>query len=335
MHKRDVAWLRPPSHPSGRGERPTRRCENGASPAGHETGSGNIWDTRFYYGSTALTAGDAAAPLYSYLFESDNDKTMTVAYTVGPSGNLISQRRSGSTYYHLYDQLGSTRKLLDSNQGTTDSYSYYAFGEARTSSGSTTNPFNFVGRLGYYSDASSSLQYLRGRYYAPGYGRFGSVDPIGRGELRYAYVGNRVLVASDPSGLISFWACYTACIAYHDCYAQPWPWSFFCASRCQRACTWHRPYPRPGLGRTPNVCNPCHGDYDCTGCNEAHQTWCTGNAPFNIVCHDLATACEQLCCADMPDNTVRDRYTQAQCLMSCWGHWGYWPPPRVPGVPGG
>ena len=129
---------------------------------------------------------------------------MTVAYTVGPRGNLISQRRSGSTYYHLYDQLGSTRKLLDSNQGTTDSYSYYAFGEVRTSSGSTTNPFRFVGRLGYYSDASTPFQYLRARYYGPGYGRFWSADRYrGLPAPRYLYVANRPVVGVDPLGLWS------------------------------------------------------------------------------------------------------------------------------------
>ena len=107
---------------------------------------------------------------------------MTVAYTVGVVGNLISQRRSGATSYHLYDQLGSTRKLVDSSQATTDSYAYYAFGEVRTSSGSTTNPFKFVGELGYYDDPSSSLQYLRARYYAPALGRFTASAPRGRGE---------------------------------------------------------------------------------------------------------------------------------------------------------
>jgi len=160
--------------------------------AGHDSGQGNVWDTRFYY--------DVGAPLYAYLFESDNDKTMTVAYTVGPSGNLISQRRSGSTYYHLYDRLGSTRKLLDSSQATTDSYSYYAFGEVRTSSGSTTNPFKFVGRLGYYDDPSTDFQYLRARYYAPGYGRFVSMDTVTRSRGGYVYTRSHPVAAGDPSG---------------------------------------------------------------------------------------------------------------------------------------
>ena len=161
--------------------------------AGHDSGQGNVWDTRFYY--------DVGAPLYAYLFESDNDKTMTVAYTVGPSGNLISQRRSGSTYYHLYDRLGSTRQLLNSNQTTTDTYSYYAFGDVRTSSGSTTNAFKFVGRLGYYDDRSTDFQYLRARYYAPASGRFGSRDPLGYGPNAYGYARGAAAGYVDPEGL--------------------------------------------------------------------------------------------------------------------------------------
>jgi len=160
--------------------------------AGHDSGQGNVWDTRFYY--------DTGAPLYSYLFESDNAKNMTGAYTIDPAGGLISQRRGGSTYYHLYDQLGSTRLLTDASQTVTDTYDYYAFGEVQSSSGSTTNPFKFVGRLGYYDDPSADLQYLRARYYAPAYGRFLSADPVGSAQPGYAYCRNGPSVRIDPSG---------------------------------------------------------------------------------------------------------------------------------------
>ena len=170
--------------------------------AGHDSGQGNVWDTRFYY--------DTGAPLYAYLFESDNDKNMTVAYTTDPYGNLISQRRSSATYYHLYDQLGSTRKLLDSSQATTDSYSYYAFGEIRSCSGSTANPFKFVGCLGYYDDPSTDFQYLRARYYGPAYGRFASRDRLGPMHSAYAYAANSPTAFVDPYGL---WASRERCDA--------------------------------------------------------------------------------------------------------------------------
>jgi len=159
--------------------------------AGHDSGQGTVWDTRFYYYT--------GAGLYSYLFESDNAKNMTVAYTTDLGGHLVSQRRGGASYYHLYDRLGSTRQLLETKQTVTDAYSYYAFGEMRSSSGSTTNALKFVGRLGYYDNAGTDLQYLRARYYAPGYGRFLSADP-GESRPQYAYVDNVAPRLTDPSG---------------------------------------------------------------------------------------------------------------------------------------
>jgi RHS repeat-associated protein len=240
--------------------------------SGHDSGQGNVWDTRFYY--------DVGAPLYAYLFESDNDKTMTVAYTVGPSGNLISQRRSGSTYYHLYDRLGSTRKLLDSSQATTDSYSYYAFGEVRSSSGSTTNPFKFVGRLGYYDDPSTDFQYLRARYYAPVYGRFWSVDRAGEPQPGYVYAENQAVVARDPGGLHGFRACYQPCVDV--CVAQGGNW-YWCGLRCEAVCAFHRHRPRPALppGVQQHCCqNLCHDGQPyfksgnaCQHCSEELANW--------------------------------------------------------------
>jgi RHS repeat-associated protein len=173
--------------------------------SGHDSGQGNVWETRFYY--------DTAAPLYSYLFESDNDKTMTVAYTTDPGARLISQRRGGATYYHLYDRLGSTRQLLNSNQTTTDTYSYYAFGDVRSSSGSTSNPFKFVGQLGYYDDPLTEFQYLRARYYAPPYGRFMNPDAVTRDQTQYAYGSVPPTVGVDPSG------------AFTICMATTWSWA--------------------------------------------------------------------------------------------------------------
>jgi RHS repeat-associated protein len=159
--------------------------------SGHDSGQGNVWDTRFYY--------DAALPLYSYLFESDDAKNMTVAYTIGPAGNLVSHRRSNATYYHHFDALGSTRLLTDASQGVTDTYDYYAFGEIQSSTGSTPNPFKFVGQLGYYDDPATEFQYLRARYYAPAVGRFTSADPIDS-LPGYGYVGNAPASQSDPNG---------------------------------------------------------------------------------------------------------------------------------------
>jgi RHS repeat-associated protein len=278
--------------------------------AGHDSGQGNVWDSRFYY--------DVGTSPYAYLFESDNDKTMTAAYTSDPYGSLVSQRRGGSTYYHLYDQLGSTRQLLNSNQATTDSYSYYAFGEVRSSSGSTTNPFNFVGRLGYYDDPSTDFQYLRARYYGPGYGRFLSVDPTERAGTRYLYVANRVLGARDPSGRKICWIW-----PFLPWFPLPIPWPVRCPP-VQPAPTpapvgpppdgsqpldpnWPYPWPPIHRGLDPRCQHPSHQQSDCqqycqTGasCEDCCRVWCFHYKPPPVPpCDDMVhQECISLCIVD-------------------------------------
>jgi RHS repeat-associated protein len=118
---------------------------------------------------------------------------------------LISASIGGSNWYYLYDGLGSTRQLLDSSQNVTDTYAYEAFGNVMASTGSTPNPYKYVGSLGYYA-TGSSLQHLGARYYLPEVGRFMSQDPLGIGHP-YSYCDSHPLVFVDPHGLESyFWA---------------------------------------------------------------------------------------------------------------------------------
>ena len=85
------------------------------------------------------------------LLETDNsnvDAGCLYAGAQGAMGSLISQRRSGATSFHLYDALGSTDRLTDSSQNTSISYLYRAFGEQSVLSGSSPNPFTWVGQAG-------------------------------------------------------------------------------------------------------------------------------------------------------------------------------------------
>jgi len=137
------------------------------------------------------------------LLETDGNGNTQVTYTQTPDiyGQIVSQRRGNSTSFYHHDALGSTLALTDGNEAITDTYRFYAFGETLTSSGSTINPYQYVGNLGYYNEAALSLQYLRARYYQPTTGRFVSVDPIRDGVNWYVYVSNRPLTMADPSGL--------------------------------------------------------------------------------------------------------------------------------------
>jgi RHS repeat-associated protein len=149
--------------------------------------------------------------LENVLEETDGNDATQAVYTLGLAqfGDLVSQRRGGATRFFHFDALGSTDRLSDVNGTVTDSYLYKAFGIVATSSGSTTNPFRFVGRQGYYWDMDLSTYWLRARIYDPVTGRWFSEDPIGTqlGDANlYRYVGNNPENHLDPSGLkVELW----------------------------------------------------------------------------------------------------------------------------------
>ena len=68
----------------------------------------------------------------------------------------------------------------------------------------TVNPFRWVGRYGYYQDASTGLVYVRARMYQPTVARWCSVDPIKHldGLNTFRFAKNRPNKTIDPSGLM-------------------------------------------------------------------------------------------------------------------------------------
>jgi RHS repeat-associated protein len=116
----------------------------------------------------------------AYLMEKDGAGNTTAVYTQQPVpyGRLISQRRGGVTSYHHYDALGSTRALTNAAQTVTDTNLYDAWGVNVASTGSTANPFKWLGAVGYYFDAVLGDYYVRARNYSPRLGRWTSADPL-------------------------------------------------------------------------------------------------------------------------------------------------------------
>ena len=99
----------------------------------------------------------------------------------------------------LYDEIGSARGLVDANGAVTDTYDMDTFGTARSSTGSTPNPYRYGAAWGYMTDPSGFLQ-LGARYYWPEVGRFVSQDPIGAEANAYGYGANNPATYVDPSG---------------------------------------------------------------------------------------------------------------------------------------
>ena len=101
--------------------------------------------------------------------ELDGSGAVQVTYTNEPQqyGGVISQRRGTTTSTYHADALGSTRALSDSSGSVTDTYLNDAWGNSVASTGTTVNPFKWVGQYGYYTDSSTGQVYVRARMYQP------------------------------------------------------------------------------------------------------------------------------------------------------------------------
>ena len=127
-----------------------------------------------------------------------------------PNGALIARVVGSSldattTRYYHFDALGSTRKLTDKDGVVTDTYTYDAWGNT-THSGSTEQPYQYVGQLGYYThwqDEHLDLLQLGVRFYDPQTGRFTQRDPARYEPNLYGYGRNCPTALVDPSGLMS------------------------------------------------------------------------------------------------------------------------------------
>ena len=137
---------------------------------------------------------------FDILFETDKNQKILKSYTHGSSIDEILTS-NGNTY--LMDGLGSTTSLHNSQGQSKASYSYGAFGELRSKTGSVDNDFLYTGRQ---LDEETDLYYYRNRYYDPPTGRFITKDPIGlQGGINpYIYVYNNPINLIDPYGLYSW-----------------------------------------------------------------------------------------------------------------------------------
>ena len=119
--------------------------------------------------------------------------------------DLISQRQvsSGTVSYYGYDGHGSTRFLLNTSGGITDTYAYDAFGTIITNTGTTLNNYLYAGQQ---FDSDLGLYYNRARYLNTGTGRFFTADSYnGNNEdplslHKYLYGADNPVNGIDPSG---------------------------------------------------------------------------------------------------------------------------------------
>ncbi|HWP32102.1 MAG TPA: RHS repeat-associated core domain-containing protein [Fimbriimonadales bacterium] len=151
---------------------------------------------------------------------------------------LISMNRGGAKRYFHFDGIGSTVVLTDFDMNVTDMYVWSAFGVLKSSSGTSVNPFRYVGQWGYYDDGArgsqSGLLRVGMRYYSPNHGRFWSLDSL-FGQNRYLYAGSNPVNAIDPTGeapILLWILCALACGLLLNSIIAEWD---YCDDQCERS----------------------------------------------------------------------------------------------------
>ncbi|MDD4476287.1 MAG: AHH domain-containing protein [Eubacteriales bacterium] len=163
-----------------------------------------IGDSRTYY------VTDGSKILYEYQQNYPSYTTTNQKYYYyDDNGYLIGFRYNGVDYYYGRNVQGDIIRIYDSTGTAIVYYSYDAWGNILTMTGSlastvgTANPFRY---RGYYYDSETGFYYLNSRYYDPQTGRFINADSIlgANGDIQgynlFAYCSNNPVNITDPSG---------------------------------------------------------------------------------------------------------------------------------------
>ena len=121
-----------------------------------------------------------------------------VATTYSRGLSLISRDDGTAKEYYHFNPHGDVVNLTNASGATIATYTYDAFGNITSQTGSSTNNFKYCGE---WSDPDTGLLYLRARWYDSSVGAFINEDPIRSGLNWYLYCGGNPLNRRDPSGL--------------------------------------------------------------------------------------------------------------------------------------
>ncbi|MEW8050593.1 MAG: RHS repeat-associated core domain-containing protein, partial [Candidatus Thiodiazotropha sp.] len=145
----------------------------------------------------------------SVLIQTDDTGTTLAKYDYGPDRLLsLEQATEGEQFYH-FDALGSVVNLSRPDGSLQARYQYDAWGNERSSTGSSWNRFAFTG---HEKDEETGLYYFKARFYDPQLGRFLSQD---------RYLGE----TNTPPSLHRYLYAYSNPTVYVDLYgyeATPW-----------------------------------------------------------------------------------------------------------------
>lgn len=148
--------------------------------------------TKFFYQGTSNLV----------TYEADGSGNLLKSYAYSSVGLPLTMTTwsggIGTTYYYHENGRGDVVALTDASGTTVGQYSYDAWGNILTSTGSmaSVNPYRYAG---YRFDSAVWMYYLNARYYKPDIMRFISEDPIDGTNL-YVYADDNPVNKVDPDG---------------------------------------------------------------------------------------------------------------------------------------
>ena len=139
--------------------------------------------------------------------------TNVTYYLYDENGAAIGFEYNGTPYYYLKNIQGDVLSIVDNSGAIVVSYTYNAWGEIISTTGTLANTIGAVNKLryrSYYYDTETGFYYLQSRYYDPVVKRFISPDSTDYltangdfdGYNLYAYCMNNPVNYSDHAGSV-------------------------------------------------------------------------------------------------------------------------------------
>lgn len=147
--------------------------------------------------------------------------TETLIYYIYDALGISGMRYNDQNYYYLKNTLGDIIGIKDETGAQVATYTYDAWGNIVSKSGSMAdiNPFRY---RGYYYDNETGFYYLQTRYYDPSIRQFINADnyellpilsqTIGQLNL-FAYANNNPIMLTDETGESVTLAYFIGCVA--------------------------------------------------------------------------------------------------------------------------
>ena len=190
----------------------TMSWKNGRELASMSKGS-TTWN--FTYNADGIrTKRTNGTTTYHYVYNGDKLSYLQLGndelyFSYDASGNPMTVEYNGTTYYYVTNIQGDVIAILNSSGTAVVEYTYDAWGNIFSTTGSmatTLGKYNPLRYRGYVYDEEYGLYYLQSRYYNPEVGRFLNTDnypATGQGLLgnnMFSYCLNNPVVLQDSMG---------------------------------------------------------------------------------------------------------------------------------------